>query len=287
MKISGFSFVRNGVIFDYPFLESIQSILPLCDEFVAAVGNSNDDTLAKIRLLRDPKIKIVETIWDETLRTGGAILAQQTDIALSHTSGDWAFYLQGDEVVHERDLPIIRQAMIQYLDDPSVEGLLFNFIHFYGSYRYIGNSRRWYRREIRVVRNRIGVNSWRDAQGFRIGSRKMNVKLVDGSIYHYGWVKPPTIQQQKQKTFNRLWHSDSWISEHIQNGVQFDYSTGGNLSEFNGTHPASMKNRIESQGWAFSYDPDKVKQTPRESVLNWIEKRTGYRIAEYKNYILI
>ncbi len=287
MTISGFSFVRNGVLFDYPFLESIRSVLPLCDEFIIAVGNSHDDTLARIRSLNDAKIKVVETIWDESIRTGGTILAQQTDIALSQTSGDWAFYLQGDEVVHERDLPTIRQAMIQHLDDPNVEGLLFHFIHFYGSYRYVGNSRRWYRREIRVVRNRIGVQSWRDAQGFRIGSRKMNVKAVDASIYHYGWVKLPDVQQRKQKSFNRLWHSDSWISEHIQRVEQFDYSTGGTLSEFTGTHPAVMKSRSDAQDWTFSYDRRNVKQTLKEHFLNWIEKKTGYRLAEYKNYVLV
>ncbi len=287
MKISGFSFVRNGVLFDYPFLESIQSILPICDEFVLAVGNSDDDSLAKIQSLNDPKIKIVETVWDESLRTGGSILAQQTDIALNHTSGDWAFYLQADEVVHEQDLPVIRQAMLQHLDDPTVEGLLFNFIHFYGSYGYVGNSRKWYRREIRVVRNKIGVQSWRDAQGFRIGPRKMNVKLVDASVYHYGWVKPPSIQQRKQMSFNRLWHSDSWISEHVQRGDQFDYSTGGTLSVFEGTHPATMKSRIDAQDWSFSYDASNLKQTPRELLLNWIEKKSGYRLAEYKNYNLV
>jgi hypothetical protein len=287
MKISGFSFVRNGVLFDYPFLESIRSILPICDEFVVAAGNSDDDSIARIQSLNDPKIEIVETVWDESLRTGGAILAQQTDIALNHTSGDWAFYLQADEVVHERDLPVIRQAMLLHLDDPSVEGLLFNFVHFYGSYRYVGTSRKWYRREIRVVRNRIGVQSWRDAQGFRIGQRKMNVKSVDASIYHYGWVKPPIIQQRKQMSFNRLWHSDSWVSEHVKRGDQFDYSTGGMLSVFDGTHPATMKKRIDAQDWPFSYDASKSKQAPREVFLNWIEKKSGCRIAEYKNYNLI
>jgi hypothetical protein len=287
MKVSGFSFIRNGILFDYPFLESIQSILPLCDEFVIAVGNSEDDSLARIRSLNEPKIKIVETVWEESMRAGGAILAQQTDIALHHTLGDWAFYVQADEVIHERDLPAIRQAMIQYLDDPHVEGLLFNFIHFYGSYRYHGNSRKWYRREIRIVRTGIGVRSWRDAQGFRIGSRKMNVKLIDASVYHYGWVKPPTIQQRKQKSFNRLWHPDSWIADNIQQREEYEYSTGGKLSLFEGTHPAVMKRRVEAQNWKFFYDADKVVQSPKDAILHWIEEKSGHRLAEYKNYTLI
>jgi glycosyltransferase involved in cell wall biosynthesis len=287
MTISGFSFVRNGILFDYPFIESLQSILPLCDEFIIAVGNSSDKTLERIKSLHHPKIKIIETVWDESLRTGGTILAQQTDIALNHTSGDWAFYLQADEVVHEHDLPLIHGAMTKYLDDPRVEGLLFNYKHFYGSYRFVGNSRKWYRREVRVVKNRIGVRSWRDAQGFRIGSRKMRVKLIDASIYHYGWVKPPLIQQQKQTMFNRLWHSDSWVTEHVQQGEEYDYSNGGKLGLFKETHPSVMKERIEHQQWTFSYDSGKVKQRAKEALLNWIEEKSGYRFGEYKNYIIV
>jgi hypothetical protein len=131
------------------------------------------------------------------------------------------------------------------------------------------------------------VQSWRDAQGFRIGQRKMNVKLIDASIYHYGWVKPPAIQQRKQKSFNRLWHPDSWISEHVQQGEQFNYSTGGRLSLFEGTHPAVMMKRVEAQNWDFSYDPRKATRPPKDDVLNWIEEKSGYRLAEYKNYNLL
>jgi hypothetical protein len=254
---------------------------------VIAVGNSSDDTLERIKSLNNPKIKIVETVWDESIRTGGTILAQQTNIALRQTSGDWCFYLQADEVMHEKELPIVQHAMTQYLDDPAVEGLLLNFKHFYGSYRFVGNSRKWYRREIRVVRNRIGVQSWGDAQGFRKGSRKLNVKQVDASIYHYGWVKPPNIQQRKQQTFNRLWHPDSWISEHVQQGIEYDYSTGGPLAKFTGTHPAVMRKRVEAEDWSFSYDVSKVKPNLKERILNWLEEKSGYRFGEYKNYVVV
>ncbi len=287
MTVSGFSFIRNGTRFDYPFLESIQSVLPLCDEFVIAVGRSDDDTLEKIQSLRDSRIKIVETVWDETVRTGGSILAQQTDIALQHTNGDWAFYLQADEVIHEEDYPAIQNAIKKYCDDSAVEGLLFNFLHFYGSYKYVGNSRKWYRHEIRVIRNGVGVRSWRDAQGFRIDSRKMKVKPIQASIYHYGWVKPPSVQVEKQRHFNKLWHPDSWVSKHVQPGSDFEYTTGGILTKFAGTHPAVMKTRVASQRWTFEYDERKVQQSTKERVLHWIENKTGYRIGEYKNYELI
>lgn len=287
MTLSGFSFIRNGVRFDYPFVESISSILPLCDEFVIAVGNSTDDTLDRLQQINSPKLKIVETVWDDTLRSGGSILAQQTDIALSRVTGDWAFYLQADEVVHEKDYPAIMEALRRHHQNHEIEGLLFTYHHFYGSHRYVGNSRRWYRREIRIIRNGIGAHSWGDAQGFRIANRKLRVKLIDGSIYHYGWVKPPKQQQEKQRSFNRLWHPDDWVEKHVGKTDEYDYSQGGILVEFTGTHPRVMQQRVEREDWGFSYDPSKARQTVREKILNWIEERTQIRPGEYQNYRII
>jgi glycosyltransferase involved in cell wall biosynthesis len=287
MTISGFSFVRNGVKFDYPFLESISSILPICDEFVVAVGKSDDDTLQRIRSLGSPKIRIIETEWDESLRTGGSILAQQTNIALDHVKGDWAFYLQADEVVHEDDLPLIREAVRQADADTRAEGLLFAYKHFYGSYDYIGSSRRWYRHEIRVVRLGIGVRSWGDAQGFRIGGRKLHVRPVNAAIYHYGWVKPPGTQMAKQRDFNKLWHSDEWIGRNIPWTTEYAYSEGGRLERFDRTHPAVMSERMKRQNWTFTYHPERAQRPFRERMLEWFEGVTGWRIGEYRNYELL
>ena len=197
MKIAGFTFVRNAIKYDYPIIEAITSILPICDELVVAVGNSEDGTLDLIQSIDSPKIKIIETIWDDSLREGGRVLAVETDKALAAISpdADWCFYIQGDEVVHEKYLPVIKKAMEDNLHKTEVEGLLFKYLHFYGSYNYVADAHRWYRREIRVVRNTGNVLSYRDAQGFRTkDNQKLKVKLIDAFIYHYGWVKPPEIQ---------------------------------------------------------------------------------------------
>jgi len=287
MKISGFTFVRNGIKFDYPFLESIQSALPLCDDFVVAVGKSDDGTLEKIRALHSPKIRILETTWNEELRTGGTILAQQTNIALQQVTGNWALYLQADEVVHEDDLPLIREAMHSYRENQAVEGLLFGYRHFFGSYGYIGASRRWYRREIRAFKTGLGAQSWGDAQGFRIGGRKLRVKPVNAHIYHYGWVKPPRIQQLKQRSFHKLWHPDSWVEKHVGDESEFDYSNGGKLLPFQGSHPTVMKDRVGRQDWRFHYDPSKLRQRLKERLLDVLEDKTGYRLGEYKNYEIV
>jgi glycosyltransferase involved in cell wall biosynthesis len=287
MKVVGFTFIRNGVQFGYPFLESIRSLLPLCDEVVIAAGRSEDDTLKRIQSLRSSKIRIVETVWNDSLRQNGTILSQQTNLALDHVKGDWALYLQADEVLHEKDYPVIRDAMTFYKNNNTVEGLLFHYKHFYGSYEYIGNSRRWYRREIRVVRPSSNVRSWGDAQGFKIEGRKLHVKPIDATVYHYGWVKPPKIQQLKQKYFNKLWHSDNWVHRHVGEMVEYDYSQGGKLKLFQESHPAVMSERVHNQNWHFHYEPGKVRQPLKEIILDFIEARCGWRIGEYKNYKLI
>lgn len=290
MKVSGFTFVRNAITYDYPVVEAIQSILPLCDEVVVAVGNSEDGTLELIKSIDSPKIRIVETVWDDNFRTGGRVLAMETDKAFAAISpdADWAFYIQGDEVVHEKYHDTIRQAMQQYKDNPKVDGLLFHYKHFYGSYDYVGDSFRWYRREIRVVRNRKDIYSYRDAQGFRKGDdQKLQVKLIDAYIYHYGWVRDPRAMQGKQISFNRLYFSDEWIEANIAKQEEFDYSGVDALALFDGTHPAVMQQRIASKNWKFDYDLSYRHFRLKDKVKMFIHKLTGYRIGEYKNYKIV
>ncbi len=287
MKVVGFTFIRNGVIYDYPFLESIHSLLPLCDEVIVAVGRSDDNTLEQIKSFQSSKVRIIETVWDDSLRKSGTILSQQTNLALDQVAGDWAIYLQADEVLHEKDYPTIKNAMTLYQNMNEVEGLLFHYKHFYGSYNYIGDSRRWYRREIRIVRPLNKVRSWGDAQGFRIDGRKLHVKLIDATVYHYGWVKPPDIQQLKQKYFNKLWHSDEWVDQNVGEMVEYDYCQGGKLKLFEGIHPAVMSERVHKQNWHFRYDQNKVHQPLKEKLLDLIEVQYGWRIGEYKNYVMI
>ena len=81
MKVSGFTFVRNAIKYDYPVVEAIRSLLPICDEFIVAVGNSEDDTRNLVLSIGDPKIRIVDTIWDDSMREGGKVLAIETNKA--------------------------------------------------------------------------------------------------------------------------------------------------------------------------------------------------------------
>ncbi len=247
MKVAGFTIVRNAVKYDYPVVEAITSVLPLCDEFIVAVGNCEDETLALIEGIGSPKIKIIHTIWDDTLREGGRTFALETDKAFQAVAADadWAFYIQADEVIHEKYHDAVRQAMVKYKDDFSVDGLLFHYKHFYGSYDYVGESWNWYRREIRVVRNDKNIFSYRDAQGFRKKpNEKLRVKLIDAFIYHYGWVRDPRAMVRKQRAFTSYYHDDQWLEENLAKASEFDYSNIDSLDLFTDTHPEVMKERI-------------------------------------------
>lgn len=293
MKVAGFTFIRNALLYDYPVVEAIRSILPICDCFVVAVGRSDDDTLHLVRSIGDPRIRVIETEWDDSLRAGGRVLAVETDKAFRAIPDDcdWCFYVQADECVHESDLPVIQSAMRQYLHDTDTEGLLFHYRHFYGSYDFVGASRRWYRREVRVVRNDKRIRSYRDAQGFRIdtGSEaaKLRVRLIPAHIHHYGWVKHPEAQQRKQQNFNRLWHEDAVAQQRVGYQAIYRYDGTEPLLRYMDTHPAVMQPRIAAMNWQFAGDPTQARWSWKDRFSNWVELRTGWRPGEYRNYVLL
>lgn len=287
MKVSGFTFVKNAVLYDYPIVEAIESILPLCDEVVVAVGKSEDETLSLIQSIPSDKIKIIETIWDESLKEGGKVLASETNKAFSaiDPDSDWAFYIQGDEVLHEKYIPIVRKAMEAQLNNKKIDGLLFKYEHFYGSYDYVGNSSNWYPNEIRVIRNNKEIYSYRDAQGFRKNNNeKLNVKSIDAYIYHYGWVKDPKAMQAKQKTFQKLWHSEEEAAKRVGTDKIYIYEKNlHSLKKFTDSHPAVMLERIKRLNWAFKYDPKKHTKSIKERFKMFCKHWLGLDFS-YRNY---
>ena len=289
MKVSGFTFIRNAVKFDYPVVEAISSVLPFVDEFIVMSGNSEDETNQLVESIGSDKIKIFRSIWDDTLRSGGRVLAAETDKAMEKIAldSDWGFYIQADEIFHEESAESVLKSMKKYKDDVSVEGLLFNYRHFYGSFDYVADSRRWYRKEIRIIRPHTGISSWKDAQGFRKNRRHLKVKESGGSIYHYGWVKPPEFQQAKQQYFHTLWHNDQWMKENVPDVPEFDYSKVDSVQRFKGSHPFVIRERINRQNWEVNIDPSKKRLSLRLRMLLFIEKLTGWRIGEYRNYRLL
>lgn len=290
MKISGFIIIRNAVINDYPVTEAIRSILPVVDEMIVSIGDCEDDTLGLIQSIASDKIRIVHSVWDPALRKGGEVLAVETDKAFAHISpnADWAFYIQADEVVHEKYYPAILEAAKKYKDQKEVEGLLFKYTHFYGTYDYVGDSRRWYNREIRIIKNDKNIHSYKDAQGFRKDGRKLFVQPVDAHIYHYGWVKSPKQMMQKQKNLGKFWRTDEEWEQFLTSSDFWDFNNEfDSLEKFTGMHPAVMHERINNQNWKIELDISKKHFSFKERLLYYIEKTTGKRLFDYRNYKLL
>ena len=312
MKISGFSFVRNGVKLYYPIVEAIKSILPICDEFVIAVGkgDDDDDTRQRIAAINDPKIRIIDTVWDPKYCVRGAINSWQTDVAMKACSGDWLFYLQADEVVHEEDLPIIKARCQELLNDKEVEGLLFNYRHFWGDYQHYHTGHGWYPHEIRIVRNVEKIHSYQSAQSFRYfevyehprqetNTRKLNVASVNARIFHYGWVRPPHLMQNKRRALDSVhWGRDRAEEYYNKAPEYFDYGPMDRLGVYKETHPAVMAEMISQMNWQdklqASGKPNPYRQPHKHEkfrvrLLSFLEKyfHGGKQYGTFKNYHLL
>ena len=284
--ISGFTIIRNAELMDYPLIESIKSALPLVDEFVVALGQSDDRTRELIEAINDPKIRIEETFWDPKVQKGGQILSIKTNEALEFCKNDWCLYLQADEVLHEQDLITLKKAVEKAGQDSKVEGFLFNYVHFYGSHSVIATSRKWYRREVRLVRKSSGIQSIGDAQSFSVEGRKPFVRHSGARIFHYGWVKPPQSMGQKKKLLDRLWHGNKKDDENDQ--FQFEKIYG--LKPFKGSHPAAMIPRVQAQDWKFHHQrswADFKSSDVRLVMSDWMETCFNHRFGEYKPFQLL
>ena len=305
---------KNASKLYYPWKEAILSILPLVDEFVVALGDSDEDDNSRelIESINSPKIKIIDTVWDIRKYPQGMENAHQTDIAKSYCSGDWLFYLQADEVVHEKYLPVIKRRCEELLHDDDVEGLLFKYKHFWGSYKHYHKSHTWYAHEIRIIRNKPDIHSWESAQSFRripsfdgINYRqkkntfKLKVAMVDAYIYHYGWVRPPKLMARKTKSLDTIHKGPEKVAELEKAGYYiFDYGNLSKLAQFKGSHPAVMQDKIAAFNWGDQLKFVNSKRTNRKKfkheklkyrIISYIENvfLKGKQIWAFKNYILL
>jgi len=305
MKISGFIFVRNAASLYYPVKQAIWSVLPVCDEFIVALGDcdNKDQTKNEILAINSPKIRIIDTVWDVEKYRDGTEMAHQTDIAISHCTGDWLFCIQADEVIHENDLPEIRQRCEEHLTDNNIEGLLFRFVHFWGDYSHLVDSHGWHKHEIRIVRNDPDIHSWRDSMSFRRipefdgisyrkkeGTHKLKVVAANATVYHYGWVRPPEYMRKKDSAFRKAFNSNPETGE-------FDFGPIDRYPVFKGTHPAVMHHWISNFNWKdklqYSGKVNKNRKLHKQErlkyrIVTFFEKHVFCRpLWEFRNYILI
>lgn len=240
MKVSGFTIARNLTKYNYPFIASVRSVLPICDEFIINVGDSEDDTLRLVQSIRDPKVRIIQEKWDLSL--GKEVLSQQTNRAMSQCRGDWGFYLQADEVIHQADLPRLKRCMQKYLNDEQVDALRFRWFHFYGSYYRYRIDHGWFQKQDRIVRLNAGIESYGDAYAFkRKDDTPLRRKATGCFLYHYGWVQPGDIMTQRRVNAEEIGFTSLQENERH---YAYEY---GNLDRFPvyfGTHPSSMREHI-------------------------------------------
>lgn len=310
MKISGFTFTKNATKLYYPVKASIECLLPLVDEFIVVLGDcdENDDTEQEILSIGSNKIKIIRSVWDLEKYPRGKEYAHQTDIAKEACTGDWLFYIQSDEVVHEKYLPVIKENCKKYLNDKKVDGFLFKYRHFWGDYDHYVLSHAWYPREIRIIRNDPEIHSWRDAQSFRRmpgfegldyykkeNTTKLNVVEIDAYIFHYGFVRPPQIMQKKRKNHNTNYSGVDSTQQMFKNeGEFFDYGNLSKIKSYKETHPSVMKKFIKKFNWKsqlrFSSDPERTKLQKHERLkyrfLTSVEQTffNGRLIFGFRNY---
>ncbi len=287
MKITGVTIIRNAVKNDYPVAEAIQSILPMVDEMIVSIDRGEDETEQLIKSIVSDKIRIVYSNWDMGLREGGKVYAVETDKAIAQVSSDtdWIFYIQADEVIHEKYHSAIIEAAKKYCSNDKVQGLLFKYLHFYATYDYVGDSRIWYKYEVRMIKNDRRIKSYKDAQGFRMGGRKLDVVLINAGVYHYGWVKSPEQMMKKQKDIARFYINDAKEMEAYQAMPEaFNFSSFDSLRKFTGTHPIVMQQRIASKNWNIELDVTKKKLKLKDRILLKIEKLTGKRLFNFENY---
>jgi len=315
MKISGFTMVKNATKLYYPIKESILSILPIVDEFVVALGDCDEDdtTLIEIESINSPKIKIIHTIWDITKYPNGTENAHQSDIAKNHCSGDWLFYLQADEVIHEKYHNEIVKLCTEQLQNQKVEGILFKYTHFWGDYFHYQNGHGWYKNEIRIIRNLPDIHSWESAQSFRKipnfdgknyrqqeGTHKLHVVQTNAHIYHYGWVRPPKFMQSKKKSLHTI-HKGIKVANQEYDLMEktYDYGPLEKAQKFTETHPKVMERWVNAFNWGaeLNYTNKEINKNREKHkhdmlkyrILSFIENHFlgGRTIGGFKNYIKI
>jgi len=271
MKVSGFTFLRNGEILGYPFKESILSILPIVDEFIIALGESEDNTEKIIKEINSSKIKIIKTKWNENMQDRGFVYAQQKMIAQYNCNGDWAFYLEADEIVHENDLDKIYDTMKKYKDNKNVEAIAFDYIHFYGNANTYVDSPGWYRKEARIIKNNIRSIAmdglfWVVMDKNKKGRYPYGV-MSGAKIYHYGWVRNEEQMNLKLKKIKKYW-------KHNFTPINYSEIDPLILKEFKGTHPKVIQNWLPKSKGLFKANPNHklTKKEKKHRIAKKIEE---------------
>jgi hypothetical protein len=286
--LSGFTIVRNAVALDYPIVPAIRSLLAVCDEVVVNVGRSEDETRDLVAALGDPRLRILDTVWD--FSRGSDALAAETNRAMTACRGAWGLYIQADEVLHETGAALLGERVREWDRDRRVEGLLVDYLHFYGNFDTLATNRRWYRREVRAIRLGRDIRSYQDAQGFRVGptQRRVRARVTGARMFHYGWAREPQSLRRKLAASREVFPQAGERHAQRQHLTRLEWTPL--LRAFTGTHPQAAAEWIGARRGATAtaiaprrFKPDDL----RYYLSDWIERLTGTRVFEYRNYVVV
>ncbi len=263
-----YCFIRNGVKYDYPFIESIESAIPIADQIVINECSSDDNTLELLKELKEKypeKIKIIRDDWV----THHSELSARGNTCIPHLTTQWHWQLQADEVLHEKDYEIIRRVLTDSLDKP-IDAFKVHYWHFMANYETEFDF--CYVKATRIARKGTGWWLCGDAAELSGGDSRRLVDLTpsggrildakslsDIRVFHYGKVKEGKTGWQKEWDFTHLYTDlgfpDPKMMEMKEKfGEEFcDYVyifegaiERGEVRHFTGTHPAVMSERISN-----------------------------------------
>lgn len=228
--------------YDYSFKESLLSLAPIVQKIYLTLDPGEDTSEQEIEKLSF--VKKIPSQWDMSLRKG-LVLSVETNKALKvlredHGSEDnsWGIYLQADEVLHQDDYEILKQD-IEEAQAGGFDAISFRYLHFWQTHHHMAISKKWYPHEIRAIKLNTPIESWGDAQGFRLYKK---IFYTEARIFHYGHVREQGSYKEKMRDMGKLYHEAGDLDERLEKGLK--EARKNKCVLFFGTHPSVMKERI-------------------------------------------
>lgn len=149
MKISGYTYVKDAVSMDYPFVESIKTHLDFCDEVVVVDASTKNDgtkeALASLKKEAGGKLKVFEATLDWSAPNYGVYDGVLKQTAREKCTGEFLWQFDSDELIHGGDRSVLESLIRQSENLTKIPVLCLPIVEYWGSHDKV----------------RIDVNSWK------------------------------------------------------------------------------------------------------------------------------